>query len=72
MHGKYKIRVVKYCKRHEKLFEYSAAVHPDKNQVLWHRDQQLIVASVAHILKTTVDGNGETISLDFVEVEVMS
>lgn len=70
-HGMYRIKVVKWCKRQEVIFQYAACAHPQKDEVIWYRDKQYVVGSVAHITKTSIDGNGETTSLDFVELEVL-
>lgn len=70
-HGMYKIKVVKWCKRQEVIFQYAACTHPKKDETIWYRDQRYIVGSVAHITKSVIDGNGETIMLDFVEIEVL-
>lgn len=68
----YRIRVVRHCKRNEIVFSYTAATHPLKDDILWHRDTRLIVTSVAHVL-TTVDvgTHNEANKLSFVEIEVI-
>lgn len=70
-HGSYRIKLVQYCKRDNVIAAYAAAAHPVEGEVVWYRDKRFIVAAVSHVLRTTVDGNGETNFLDFVEVEVM-
>lgn len=52
------------------LFDYYAPTHPKQGEVVYHRDKRYIVSLVGHVLKTTIDGNGETTTLDYIELEV--
>lgn len=56
--------------RGEPLFDYYAPTHPKESEVVYYRDKRHIVCLVGHVLKTTVDGNGESTTLDFIELEV--
>ena len=64
----YKIKVKSL--RGEDLFQYYAPTHPEESEIVYHRDKRYIVCQVGHVLKTTVDGNGESTTLDFIELEV--
>lgn len=70
-HGMYRIKVTKWCKPQEVLLDYAACTHPQKGDVLWYRDKPMSVGLVSHILTTYVDGNGETHSLSYVEIQVL-
>ena len=65
----YKIKVKKISG--VELFEYYAPIHPAKDERLYFRDKTYVVCWVCHILKTTIDGNGESTTLDYVELEVV-
>jgi len=56
--------------RGEDLFTYYAPAHPKEGEVIYYRDKRYIVSLVGHVLKTTVDGNGENTTLDYIELEV--
>lgn len=56
--------------RGEALFDYYAPTHPKEAERVYYRDKTYRVAYVGHVLKTTVDGNGESTTLDFIELEV--
>ena len=54
----------------ELLFEYYAPTHPNERERVYYRDKTYAVYWVGHVLKTTVDGNGESTTLDYIELEV--
>lgn len=70
MRTTYRIKVKSL--RGEAMFEYYAPTHPQESEVVYYRDKHYIVCLVGHVLKTTVDGNGESTTLDFIELEVTS
>ena len=65
----YRIRVVTMSGK--TLIEYAAITHPAVNECLTLDGKRYMVTLVEHLLKTTVDGNGTTVSLDEVVVEVL-
>ena len=72
MHGKYRIKATKYCKRDEVVIEYVAPTHPAKDSQIWYEGKRYIVACIHHRLKTIDKGTSqEYTTLDYVELEVM-
>lgn len=68
----YRIKIVEFCKRQQVIITYSADTHPKKDETIWIRDQQYIVASVAHVICTLDVGSpAEVNKLHFVEIEVL-
>lgn len=67
----YKIRVTKWCKPQEVLFEYDAPIIPSKGDVIWYRDKSYSVGLVSYILTSSQQSQGEYNYLDYIEVQVI-
>ncbi|ATN92834.1 hypothetical protein QGX11_gp071 [Pseudomonas phage PPSC2] len=69
--AEYKIRVTKWCKPKEVLFEYDSPITPVKGDVIWYRDKAYSVGLVSYILTTSVRHDSETNYLSYIEVQVI-
>lgn len=67
----YKIRVTKWCKPQEVLFEYASPIPPNKGDVIWYRDKSYSVGLVSYILTSSQQSQGEYNYLDYIEVQVI-
>lgn len=69
--AEYKIRVTKWCKPKEVLFEYDSPIPPVKGDLIWYRDKSYSVGLVSYILTTSVGHGSESNHLDYIEVQVI-
>jgi signal peptidase I len=65
---KYQIKV--HPLGNDPSFRYVASTHPTVGEMIYYRDRRYKVVEVGHVLRTSFDGNGETNSLDQVELIV--
>jgi hypothetical protein len=69
--AEYNIRVTKWCKPKEILFEYSSPIPPSKGDVIWYRGKAFSVGLVSYILTSSQQQVGEYNYLDYIEVQVI-
>lgn len=69
--SEYKIKVTKWCKPLEVLFEYASELPPARGDLIWYRDKSYNVGLVSYILNSSQDSRGEYNSLSYIEVQVI-